>query len=150
MSSIAQSASLNRGTEFNELISMTAGELEQWLKENTPGFRARTRETYLARPLVTRGQPEQKCKTNHDDQKRWQRPQNHWNLQEEFQERSEDDDLGHMRKVVSYCKRQLAQEETVKQNTNSKSYKSSKNSTDVRFRAVVSLFDARAWIAEAE
>ncbi|KAK4984381.1 hypothetical protein LTR50_006636 [Elasticomyces elasticus] len=35
--------------------------------------------------------------------------------------------IGHMRKVVSYCKRHLAQEETAKKNTDSKSYKSLKN-----------------------
>lgn len=38
-----------------------------------------------------------------------------------------DEDVDHMRKVVSYCKRHLAQEETAKQNTDSKSYKSLKN-----------------------
>lgn len=32
-----------------------------------------------------------------------------------------------MRKVVSYCKRHLAQEEQAKKDTNSKSYKSLKN-----------------------
>ena len=39
----------------------------------------------------------------------------------------DEEDIGHMRKVVSYNKRHLAQEEKVKQNTNSKSYKSLKN-----------------------
>ncbi|KAL9100748.1 MAG: hypothetical protein Q9163_003915 [Psora crenata] len=39
----------------------------------------------------------------------------------------DDDDLGHMRKVVSYCKRHLAQEEKAKRDTNSRSYKSLKN-----------------------
>jgi len=39
----------------------------------------------------------------------------------------DDDDIPHMRKVVSYCKRHLAQEEAAKQNTDSKSYKSLKN-----------------------
>ena len=39
----------------------------------------------------------------------------------------DEDDLAHMRKVVSYCKRHLAQEEKAKQDTNSKSYKSLKN-----------------------
>jgi hypothetical protein len=38
-----------------------------------------------------------------------------------------DEDIEHMRKVVSYCKRHLAQEEKAKQNTDSKSYKSLKN-----------------------
>lgn len=42
-----------------------------------------------------------------------------------------EDDLPHMRKVrvVSYCKRHLAQEEKAKQDTNSKSDKSLKNCT---------------------
>ncbi|EPE24731.1 hypothetical protein GLAREA_08584 [Glarea lozoyensis ATCC 20868] len=39
----------------------------------------------------------------------------------------DDDDLAHMRKVVAYCKRHLAQEEKAKQDTESKSYKSLKN-----------------------
>lgn len=38
-----------------------------------------------------------------------------------------DTDIDHMRKVVSYCKRHLAQEETAKHNTASKSYRSLKN-----------------------
>lgn len=37
------------------------------------------------------------------------------------------EDLDHMRKVVAYCKRHLAQEDKAKQDTNSKSYKSLKN-----------------------
>jgi hypothetical protein len=37
------------------------------------------------------------------------------------------DDIAHMRKVVAYCKRHLAQEEKAKQDTESKSYKSLKN-----------------------
>lgn len=39
----------------------------------------------------------------------------------------DDDDIAHMRKVVSYCKRHLAQEEKAKKNPDSKSYKSLKN-----------------------
>ena len=39
----------------------------------------------------------------------------------------DEDDLPQMRKVVAYCKRHLAQEETAKKNTESKSYKSLKN-----------------------
>lgn len=38
-----------------------------------------------------------------------------------------DGDVDHMRRVVSYCKRHLAQEEKAKQNTNSRSYRSLKN-----------------------
>jgi hypothetical protein len=39
----------------------------------------------------------------------------------------EQDDIDHMRKVVAYCKRHLAQEQKAKQDTESKSYKSLKN-----------------------
>lgn len=39
----------------------------------------------------------------------------------------DDEDLQHMRKVVSYCKRHLAQEEKAKQDPDSKSAKSLKN-----------------------
>ena len=39
----------------------------------------------------------------------------------------EDEDINHMRKVVSYCKRHLAQEEKAKKDPDSKSAKSLKN-----------------------
>jgi hypothetical protein len=39
----------------------------------------------------------------------------------------DEEDVAHMRKVVSYNKRHLAQEETAKQNPDSKSYASLKN-----------------------
>ncbi|KAJ9646614.1 hypothetical protein H2199_002663 [Coniosporium tulheliwenetii] len=39
----------------------------------------------------------------------------------------DEEDIAHMRKVVAYCKRHLAQEEKAKRDTNSKSYKSLKN-----------------------
>ncbi|KAK7542331.1 uncharacterized protein J3D65DRAFT_209803 [Phyllosticta citribraziliensis] len=42
-------------------------------------------------------------------------------------EKYDEDDVQHMRKVVSYCKRHLAQEEHAKKNTDSKSYRSLKN-----------------------
>lgn len=42
-------------------------------------------------------------------------------------DRYREEDIDHMRKVVSYCKRHLAQEEQVKKDTRSKSYKSLKN-----------------------
>ncbi len=42
-------------------------------------------------------------------------------------EKYEEEDIQHMRKVVSYNKRHLAQEEKAKQDTSSKSYKSLKN-----------------------
>jgi hypothetical protein len=42
-------------------------------------------------------------------------------------EKYDEEDIEHMRKVVAYCKRHLAQEEHAKKNTDSKSYKSLKN-----------------------
>jgi len=39
----------------------------------------------------------------------------------------DDEDIVHMRKVVSYCKRHLAQEDKAKRDTESKSCKSLKN-----------------------
>lgn len=39
----------------------------------------------------------------------------------------DDAEIDHMRKVVSYCKRHLAQEETAKRNPGSRSYRSLKN-----------------------
>ena len=42
-------------------------------------------------------------------------------------EKYDEEDIAHMRRVVSYCKRHLAQEEKVKQNPDSKSAKSLKN-----------------------
>lgn len=39
----------------------------------------------------------------------------------------DDDDISHMRRVAAYNKRHLAQEETAKKDTNSRSYKSLKN-----------------------
>lgn len=35
----------------------------------------------------------------------------------------DEEDVEHMRRVVAYCKRHLAQEEKAKQDTDSKSYK---------------------------
>nr|POF19974.1 hypothetical protein CFP56_52223 [Quercus suber] len=42
-------------------------------------------------------------------------------------EKYDEEDLQHMRKVVAYCKRHLAQEEKAKQDPRSKSAKSLKN-----------------------
>lgn len=39
----------------------------------------------------------------------------------------DDKDIDHMRRVAAYNKRHLAQEETAKKDTNSRSYKSLKN-----------------------
>ena len=43
------------------------------------------------------------------------------------QAKYDEEDIAHMRKVVSYCKRHLAQEGEAKKDTGSKSYRSLKN-----------------------
>ncbi|KAL9138135.1 MAG: hypothetical protein Q9175_000652 [Cornicularia normoerica] len=60
----------------------------------------------------------------------------------------EEDDFGHMGKVVSYCKRHLAQEEKAKRDIDSKSYKSLKNSrkADRKKAAAVVQADGRGMI----
>ncbi|KAI4281830.1 MAG: hypothetical protein L6R38_003384 [Xanthoria sp. 2 TBL-2021] len=99
--------------EFNELINMTSSELEAWLKEEqseNSGWdkgdgSGETVGHESGRKII------QILDKNPDKDP----------------DQYDEDDLQHMRKVVSYCKRHLAQEEKAKQNTDSKSYKSLKN-----------------------
>lgn len=49
----------------------------------------------------------------------------------------DDEDLQHMRKVVAYCKRHLAQEEKAKQDPESKSARSLKNWGESCFQKIV-------------
>ncbi|KAJ5670084.1 uncharacterized protein N7477_005447 [Penicillium maclennaniae] len=97
--------------EFNDLVNMTADELRNWLKEEqsqSSGWGAESGETVgheSGRKIVSI--------LEHNPDK--------------DPNKYRDEDLEHMRKVVSYCKRHLAQEEKAKQNTDSKSYKSLKN-----------------------
>ncbi|KAI4235060.1 MAG: hypothetical protein LQ349_003408 [Xanthoria aureola] len=99
--------------EFNELINMTSSELKEWLMEGqseSSGWdkgdgSGETVGHESGRKII---QILEKNPDKNPDQ-------------------YDEDDLQHMRKVVSYCKRHLAQEEKAKQNTDSKSYKSLKN-----------------------
>ncbi|EPS29305.1 hypothetical protein POX_f08349 [Penicillium oxalicum] len=98
-------------SEFNELVNMTPDELRDWLKEESSqqsGWAGESGETIgheSGRKIV--------------------------DILEKNPDRDpsgyDESDLGHMRKVVAYCKRHLAQEEKAKQNPDSKSYKSLKN-----------------------
>lgn len=99
--------------EFNELVNMTSDELEEWLGKD---------ESAGAGWSKGDGSGES---VGHDSGRKIvaileKNP-------EKDPESYEQEDIDHMRKVVAYCKRHLAQEEKAKQDTNSKSYKSLKN-----------------------
>ncbi|KAJ5240886.1 uncharacterized protein N7469_002477 [Penicillium citrinum] len=97
--------------EFNELVNMTANELRDWLKEEQSqesGWQGDSGETIgheSGRKIVDI--------LSHNPNK--------------DPSKYSDSDIDHMRRVVAYNKRHLAQEEKAKQDTNSKSYKSLKN-----------------------
>ncbi|KAJ5543627.1 hypothetical protein N7461_009630 [Penicillium sp. DV-2018c] len=97
--------------EFNDLVNMTSTELRDWLRQEqsqSSGWKGESCETIgheSGRKIV------QILERNPTDN-----PAEY-----------SDQDIDHMRRVVSYCKRHLAQEERVKHNTDSKSYRSLKN-----------------------
>jgi hypothetical protein len=103
--------------EFNEYVNMSASELEKWLKEDdstSAGWGGESGETVgheSGRKIV-------------DILKR--------NPKKDASKYTEDD-LQHMRKVASYCKRHLAQEGKLKDSKSeeelkeSKAYRSLKN-----------------------
>ncbi|KAF2099666.1 hypothetical protein NA57DRAFT_55611 [Rhizodiscina lignyota] len=99
--------------EFNELVNMSAQELKDWLgKDESTGSgwdkndgSGETIGHESGRKIV---QILEKNPKKDPD-------------------KYAEDDIEHMRRVVAYNKRHLAQEEKAKQDTNSKSYKSLKN-----------------------
>ncbi|ETS65425.1 hypothetical protein PaG_00159 [Moesziomyces aphidis] len=113
--------------EFNELVNMTAPELEKWLKSDDSTSSGWTNGNSDGETVghnsgtkivdILKRNPDKK-----DD-------------------KYTDDDLKHMRKVVSYNKRHLAQEEHLKQKKSAdelkqtKSYKSLKTAADPALRA---------------
>ena len=80
--------------EFNELVNMSAKELQDWLGQEESAGAGWSKDDGSGETI------------GHDSGRKI---------------------VDHMRKVVAYCKRHLAQEEKAKQDTNSKSYKSLKN-----------------------
>ncbi|KAL2056156.1 hypothetical protein ABVK25_003799 [Lepraria finkii] len=89
--------------EFNELVNMTAGELEEWLKQEqseSSGWEKGDGSGETVGHESGRKIIEILKKNPRKDPSKYG-----------------EDDLGHMRKVVNYCKRHLAQEETAKQDT---------------------------------
>lgn len=99
--------------EFNELVNMTAQELEDWLKTQASASSGWSKDDGSGESVghESGGLIVEILSKNPDKD-----PGGY-----------DEDDIPHMRKVVSYCKRHLAQEEKAKHDTNSKSYKSLKN-----------------------
>ncbi|KAI5847161.1 hypothetical protein DFP73DRAFT_544399 [Morchella snyderi] len=98
--------------EFNGLVNMSSGELSEWLEEDASIFSGWTKDGTGETVGHQSGRHIVNILENNPDR---------------VPEKYRDEDIDHMRKVVSYCKRHLAQEEQAKKNTNSKSYKSLKN-----------------------
>ncbi|KAL8740371.1 MAG: hypothetical protein Q9184_008500 [Pyrenodesmia sp. 2 TL-2023] len=92
---------------------MTSGELESWLKEEQSASSGWSKDDGSGETV------------GHESGRKIIEILN--KNPEKDPDQYDDEDLQHMRKVVSYCKRHLAQEEKAKQNTGSKSYKSLKN-----------------------
>ncbi|MCJ1463305.1 hypothetical protein MMC07_001911 [Pseudocyphellaria aurata] len=99
--------------EFNELVNMTADELENWLKEE------QSQESGWGKDDET------------DETVGHESGRNIIEILKKNPSKDPDkydqEDVAHMRKVVAYNKRHLAQEEKAKHDPNSKSYKSLKN-----------------------
>ncbi|KAL9028223.1 MAG: hypothetical protein Q9196_003381 [Gyalolechia fulgens] len=99
--------------EFNELVNMSSGELEEWLTEGQSKGSGWSKDDGSGETV------------GHESGRKIVNILNKNPNKDPGQ--YDEDDLQHMRKVVSYCKRHLAQEGNAKQNTDSKSYKSLKN-----------------------
>ncbi|KAH8726221.1 hypothetical protein GQ44DRAFT_771413 [Phaeosphaeriaceae sp. PMI808] len=99
--------------EFNNLVNMTAKELQDWLGSEDSVGAGWSKDDGSGETI------------GHDSgrkiviilEKNPKKDSSKYEL----------DDIDHMRKVVAYCKRHLAQEEKAKQDTSSKSYKGLKN-----------------------
>jgi len=100
-------------SEFNELVNMSAKELTAWLKEEDSSSAGWSKDDGSGETIGH----ESGRKIIHILEKNPKKDP----------EKYDQEDVDHMRKVVAYCKRHLAQEEKAKQDTNSKSYKSLKN-----------------------
>lgn len=99
--------------EFNELVNMTPSELEDWLKTEDSTSSGWSKDDGSCESI------------GHDSGRKIVEIMK--KNPKKDPEGYDEDDISHMRKVVSYCKRHLAQEETAKKNTDSKTYKSLKN-----------------------
>ncbi|KAL4923136.1 DUF3140 domain-containing protein [Aspergillus undulatus] len=99
--------------EFNGLVNMGANELRDWLKEEQSESSGWKSESGSGETIGHESGRKIVSILEHNPSKD---PGGY-----------SDEDIDHMRRVVSYCKRHLAQEEKAKQDTSSKSYRSLKN-----------------------
>ncbi|RPB19827.1 hypothetical protein L211DRAFT_852819 [Terfezia boudieri ATCC MYA-4762] len=100
-------------TEFNTLVNMELDELKEWLTSES-SLRAGWPKHDDSGETIGHGSGRHIVEILSKNPTR-------------DLEKYDEDDIAHMRKVVSYCKRHLAQEEKAKQNPNSKSARSLKN-----------------------
>ncbi|KAI0484296.1 hypothetical protein GGR56DRAFT_18806 [Xylariaceae sp. FL0804] len=99
--------------EFNDIVNMSASELEKWLKEDSSQSSGQ-------------GKGDESGETvGHESGRR---------IIEILQKNPDkdpdgydQDDIDHMRRVVAYCKRHLAQEDKAKRDPDSRSARSLKN-----------------------
>ncbi|PQE13024.1 dna-binding protein [Rutstroemia sp. NJR-2017a BBW] len=99
--------------EWDQLVNMTADELEAWLKEESSQSSGWSKDDGSGETIgheSGRKIIEILQKNPNKDPKKY-----------------DEDDIAHMRKVVAYCKRHLAQEEKAKQDPESRSARSLKN-----------------------
>ncbi|KAJ5091006.1 hypothetical protein N7532_009690 [Penicillium argentinense] len=85
--------------EFQELVNMNSDELRGWLEEGESA------DVQVGRKLVEVLEHHPEGQSSHYT----------------------DAEIPHVRRVISYCKRHLAQEESAKRNPHSRSYRSLKN-----------------------
>ncbi|KAF2157717.1 hypothetical protein K461DRAFT_290007 [Myriangium duriaei CBS 260.36] len=99
--------------EFGELINMSASELKDWLKQEDSAGAGWSKDDGSGE-TIGHESGRKIIKILEKNPKK-------------DPSKYDDDDIPHMRKVVAYNKRHLAQEESAKKNPNSKSAKSLKN-----------------------
>ncbi|KAK4177591.1 hypothetical protein QBC36DRAFT_345327 [Triangularia setosa] len=99
--------------EFNELVNMTAPELKDWLKTSASTSSGWSKDDGSGESVGHEsGRHIMEILSKNPDRD----PEGY-----------DESDIPHMRKVVAYCKRHLAQEETAKRDAESRSYRSLKN-----------------------
>ncbi|PWY94611.1 hypothetical protein BO94DRAFT_621079 [Aspergillus sclerotioniger CBS 115572] len=98
--------------EFNTLVNMTPNDLRTWLKDTQSESSGWTNES----STETIGHESGRKIVSILEHNPSRDPSSYT-----------DHDIDHMRRVVAYCKRHLAQEETAKQDPDSRSYRSLKN-----------------------
>ncbi|KAI0125123.1 hypothetical protein BJ170DRAFT_489075 [Xylariales sp. AK1849] len=104
--------------EFNDIVNMSASDLEIWLKEESSESAGWSRDDGSGETIGHERLGHRSGRKIVEILKK--------NPQKDSSKYDEDD-VAHMRKVVAYCKRHLAQEDKAKQDPNSKSARSLKN-----------------------